>query len=79
MMWGNNANYMDNPCYGCKKERIAKVNGKYIRSDMNCADREKWLEQRKETIATRALKCDIADTLRVLEHKRCTTRIRKAV
>ena len=68
MMWGNNANYMDNPCYGCKKERIAKVNGKYIRSDMNCADREKW-----------ALKCDIADTLRVLEHKRCTTRIRKAV
>ena len=79
MMWGNNKNYMDNPCYGCKKERISKVNGKYIRCDMNCKSREKWLEQREETIATRTLKCDIADALRSLEHKRCTTRIRKAV
>lgn len=79
MMWGNNKNYMGNPCKGCTKERLKKIDGKYIRCDMNCTEREKWKTDREQINARKVQKCDIADALRAMEHKRCTTKKRKAV
>lgn len=79
MMWGNNANYMKNPCNGCTKERLRKENGKYIRCDMECETFAVWKSQRKELKEESLKRCDIAYALDKLEHKKISTRKRKAV
>ena len=77
MQWGNNSNYHNHPCKQCQKERITKVDGKYIRCDSNCKVYEEWKAKHEELKQKRINLIKNADAIKKLEHHRCTTKKRK--
>lgn len=80
MEWGNNRNYMNNPCRDCQKPRLWKDdNGKYIRCDSNCPVRDVWRAEQEQKKQAKMERIHNADTIRQLEHHRCTTKRRKKV
>lgn len=69
MKWGCNANYRSNPCKDCANKGCGAFHSK-------CELYKTWVKECTEDRKRKLERCEIADTLRSLEHHRCTTKRR---
>lgn len=67
--WVRNANYRKNPCKDCPDKGCGAYHS-------ICKYYIAWAKGREEDRKRKLERCEIADTLRTLEHHRCTTKRR---